>query len=109
MSEGWDGNISESLTQALRSGFERLLETDLSEAARIGEILLTMQPYDAQLLYQVLQGHQSAGLTKSATRLYAEAQERFWGVHESLPQRLEDFLSTTASLQPRVSVVSTIN
>jgi DNA-binding SARP family transcriptional activator/tetratricopeptide (TPR) repeat protein len=107
MSEGWDGNISESLTQALRSGFERLLETDLSEAARIGEILLTMQPYDAELLYQVLQGHQRAGLTKSAMRLYAEALERFWGVHESLPQRLEDFLNT--KLEPRVLTASPIN
>ncbi len=109
MSEGWDGNISESLTQALRSSFERLLETDLTEAARIGEILLTMQPYDAELLYQVLQAYQAGGFGKSATRLYMQAQERFWGVHENLPQHLEDFLNTTATLQPRVSAVSTIN
>jgi tetratricopeptide (TPR) repeat protein len=107
MSEGWDGNVGESLTQALRSGFERLLEHDFVEAARVGEILLTMQPYDADLLLQVLQAHHSAGLIKSATRLYTEAQERFWGVHETLPKRLEDFLNT--KLEPRVLTASPIN
>jgi DNA-binding SARP family transcriptional activator/tetratricopeptide (TPR) repeat protein len=101
MSEGWDGNVGESLMQALRSSFERLLENDFTEAARVGEILLTMQPYDSDLLLQVLQAHHGAGLTKSATRLYSEAQERFWGVHETLPKRLEDFLN--AKLEPRVA------
>ncbi len=108
MSEGWDGNISEGLTQALRSSFERLLESDLTEAARIGEILLTMQPYDAELLLQVLQAHCKIGLSKSARRLYSQAQERFWGVDETLPKRLEDFLGTAATPEPQVSMLGTI-
>jgi DNA-binding SARP family transcriptional activator len=107
MSEGWDGNISEGLTQALRSSFERLLENDVAEAARVGEILLTMQPYDAELLLQVLQVHCKAGLSKSATRLYSQAQERFWGVHESLPKSLNEFLN--AALEPQKLTASTIH
>jgi DNA-binding SARP family transcriptional activator len=102
VSEGWDGNVSECLVQALRSGFERLLETHLSEAARVGEILLAMEPYDMTLLAQVLQAHQCGGFAKSASRLYKEAQERFWDVGENLPLSLEEFLRQASMLETQV-------
>ncbi len=102
VSEGWDGNVSECLVQALRSSFDSLRETHLNEAARVGEILLAMEPYDMTLLAQVLQAHRSGGLTKSASRIYKEAQKRFWDVGENLPLSLEDFLRQTSILESRV-------
>jgi DNA-binding SARP family transcriptional activator len=102
VSEGWDGNVSECLVQALRSSFDSLLEGNLTEAARVGEILLAMEPYDIQLLAQVLQAHQCAGFAKSAIRIYKEAQERFWGVSENLPLSLEDFLPQASQFETRV-------
>lgn len=98
-SEGWDGNVRESLVQALRCSFERLLGYDLIEAVRVGQILLEMEPYDAGLLRLVLQA-QHEGDAKAASRRYQQAQERFWEVSETLPVKLKDFLG---SVQPELT------
>jgi DNA-binding SARP family transcriptional activator len=94
-SEGWDGNVRECLVQALRSSFERSLETDSSEAARAGRILLEMEPYDADLLRQALIAHHRNGDERALKKTYKNALERFWDVGEALPATVEAFLEST--------------
>jgi DNA-binding SARP family transcriptional activator len=91
-SEGWDGNVRDCLVQALRSRFENLARLDPSEAARISRFLLEMEPYDTEVLAQTLRVLSRNGDTKGAVRAYRDAQERFWGVSETLPPSLEEFL-----------------
>lgn len=90
LSEGWYGGVREALVQALYSK-ARGLQHNPTEAARLGQILMEMEPYDAEFLQLSLQAIQPEN-PKMAARLYKEAQERFAGVGEALPFKLEDFL-----------------
>jgi DNA-binding SARP family transcriptional activator len=96
-SEGWDGNVRESLVQGLRSSFERIADTDTTEAARVGCFLVEMEPYDAELLRASLRVHERSGDRRTANKLYKKAQERFWSVEETLPDTLEEFLRSSVT------------
>ena len=85
--------LSETLTRALKNQLEILIETDLNETARLGQIYLQIEPYDRDALELTLRALKSSSLISQ--KLYAAAQERFLELGEILPKSLEAFLDST--------------
>ncbi len=88
-----DSAVPEALYQALAQKLETLLEADPKEAARLGRILLSADPYDTQALRLTLLAFRNNKNHKSLTRLYDEAKERMSEVGETLPKDWREFLS----------------
>jgi DNA-binding SARP family transcriptional activator len=95
---GWNANVRDGLLLALRSSAEAALQTNPAEAERLGQIWLEMEPYDADALRLTIRAQHAQGKTKAVTRTYQQAQVRLFEVGETLPETMEDFLSTPVSL-----------
>jgi tetratricopeptide (TPR) repeat protein len=90
LSEGWLPGVRDALVQAIRQKIESLAKTDAKQAARLGQILLEMEPYDRDTLELTLRAI-GTNETLSAT-LYRSAKTRFEQIGESLPSSQEAFL-----------------
>ncbi len=90
LSEGWLPGVRDALVQAIRQKIESLAKTDAKQAARLGQILLEMEPYDRDTLELTLRAI-GENETLSGT-LYRSARIRFEQIGESLPNSSEAFL-----------------
>ena len=90
LADGWLPGVRDALVQALQQKIERLAKTDAKQTARIGQILLEMEPYDRDTLELILRAIGEADpLTGS---VYRQARARFEQIGESLPSSSEIFL-----------------
>ena len=65
---GWYAGVTDALSLRLRSSITALMESEPGEAARLGAILLEMEPYDADVLRLAVQTLEAAGNPKAARR-----------------------------------------
>jgi hypothetical protein len=84
--------VSESLYLTLFERAKGLLETDPKEVARVGKMLLEVDPYNRDYLTLCLGALRANNNHKSLTRLYHESAERFTEVGEQLPESWQKFL-----------------
>ena len=84
--------VRETLHLALRNRAEPLLETDPNEAARVGRLLCTADPYDLESLRLTLRALRAADNHKSLKSTYARARTDLLEIGEVLPERWMDFL-----------------
>jgi DNA-binding SARP family transcriptional activator len=78
------------LVQAIRQKIESLAKTDAKQAARLGQILLEMEPYDRDTLELTLR---AIGTNEALSdNLYRSARVRFEQIGESLPSSSDAFL-----------------
>jgi tetratricopeptide (TPR) repeat protein len=94
--EGWRLGVRDALTLALRSRIEASLQTDGLEAARLGQILCEMEPYDPAALRLAVHALEASGDERAAHRLYLDGRARLLEVGESLPVSLGEFLVVPA-------------
>jgi DNA-binding SARP family transcriptional activator len=90
---GWVSSVRDALALALRSSIELLLEVDPGEAARLGQILCEMEPYDPDALSLAVRALEVSGDDRGARRRYLEGRTRLLEVGESLPASLDAFLA----------------
>jgi tetratricopeptide (TPR) repeat protein len=90
LSEGWLPGVRDALVQATRQKIESLAKTDAKQAAKLGQILLEMEPYDHDTLELTLRAI-GTNDALSAT-LYRQARVRFEQIGETLPNSQEAFL-----------------
>ncbi len=95
---GWNANVRDGLLLALRSSAEAELQSNPAEAERLGQIWLEMEPYDVDALRLTIRAQHVQGKTKAVKRTYQQAQMRLFEVGETLPETMEDFLSTPVPL-----------
>jgi tetratricopeptide (TPR) repeat protein len=95
---GWNANVRDGLLLALRSSAEAALQTNPAEAERLGQIWLEMEPYDVDALRLTIRAQHAQGKVRAVTRAYQQAQVRLFEVGETLPETMEDFLSTPVPL-----------
>ncbi|WP_184029036.1 AAA family ATPase [Deinococcus budaensis] len=93
LGEGWHPQAREALTLALRAGVERRAGTDAREAARLGAILLEMEPYDPAALRLTLEALRGSGQPRAATALYARQRTEWAEIGLTLPPTPEAFLT----------------
>lgn len=91
-------NLRNRLVSAVQSQLEILIETDTLETARLGQIVLEMEPYDRDALELTLRALKQAG--QSTQTVYQNAKERFVELGEKLPNSSDAFLAL--SLQSRL-------
>ena len=84
----------ETLHLALRSRAESLLETDPTEAARVGRLLVTADVYDLEALRLTLKALRALQNHKTLARVYTQSCKQFLEIGEVLPERWQDFLET---------------
>lgn len=87
-----DEAVRGALYQALAGRVRSLLEADPHEAVRLGRILLSAEPYDAEVLALTLRALRQQGNRRGLSRLYQQARERMAEVGEALPQNWQAFL-----------------
>ncbi|WP_146009405.1 AAA family ATPase [Deinococcus planocerae] len=97
LGEGWVPQAREALTLALRAGVERLSVTDAREGARLGLILLEMEPYDPEALRLTLEALRGSGQPRVAAALYTRQREGWAEISLALPPTPEEFLSARVS------------
>jgi tetratricopeptide (TPR) repeat protein len=90
--EGRDENVREALHQALEARARMFLETDPQEAARLGRILLSAEPYDLGALEITCRALKASKNNRGALRLYTDSRVRLLEVGETLPEHWEEFL-----------------
>jgi hypothetical protein len=73
---GWYAGVTDALSLRLRSSITALLESDPVEAARLGAILVEMEPYDADALRLAVQTLEAAGNPKAARRTLEAGRAR---------------------------------
>jgi hypothetical protein len=86
-------SVLEVLTLALHAKAKMLLESDPKEAARVGRILLEIDPYDLKALRLVCQALRNLENHRSLVRTYSDARNKLLEVGELLPERWQEFLS----------------
>lgn len=87
-----DEAVRGALYQALAGRVRSLLEADPHEAVRLGRILLSAEPYEAEVLALTLRALRQQGNRRGLSRLYQQARERMAEVGEALPQDWQAFL-----------------
>lgn len=92
LSAGWLSGVRDALALALRSKIEALLETDVFEAARLGQVLCEMEPYDPAALHLAVRALEASGDQRAARQLYLDGRVRLLEVGEALPGSLNEFL-----------------
>ena len=92
LSEGWHPGVRDALTLALRAKAEALLEVNPGEAARLGALLVEMEPYDLEALRLTVSGFERAGKRGAARSAYREGYQRLADIGEVLPETLEELL-----------------
>ncbi len=93
MTLGWRPGVRDALTLALRTKAKTLLENHPKEAARLGSILVEMEPFDAQALHLAVRSQVRAGNLNAARSTYLEGRSRLLEIGQLLPKMMEDFLS----------------
>jgi DNA-binding SARP family transcriptional activator len=88
LGEGWRPGVREALTLALRARVESLRETDPAEAARLGLILLEMEPYDVDALELTVHALELSGDARLAQRVFVEGRQRLQAVGADVPETL---------------------
>lgn len=97
LTEGWHPGVRDAMTLALQTKIETLLASDPSEAARLGSILLQMEPFDAKVLRLVVDGFERAGDPRNAHHVYRDGCARLLEVGEVLPEGMDRFLRLQAA------------
>jgi tetratricopeptide (TPR) repeat protein len=85
-------SVLEVLTLALHAKAKTLLESDPSEAARVGRILLEADPYDLSALRLLCEALRALKNHRSLVRTYSEARNKLLEVGERLPESWQAFL-----------------
>jgi tetratricopeptide (TPR) repeat protein len=93
-----DSTVSDALHHALSGRIEDLLETDPSEAARVGRLLVNAEPYELESWRLTLKAVRQSSTVQSVEKLYHEGCKRMAEVGEVLPASWEVFLSQSASV-----------
>jgi DNA-binding SARP family transcriptional activator len=83
--------LRDMVVNRLRLQLEILVETNAPETARLGQILLEMEPYDRDALELTLRAMKRIG--QSSQALYQNAKERFLELGETLPPSSDRFLA----------------
>ena len=86
--------VRETLHLALQNHAEKLLETDPTEAARVGRLLCDADAYDLQALRLTISALRAAKNHKTLSRVYNQSREGLLEIGEVLPMRWQDFLET---------------
>jgi tetratricopeptide (TPR) repeat protein len=97
LSEGFHGGVREALTLALRGKLEELIQTNPREAARLGAILLEMEPYDADMLRLCVEALERSGEARVARRTFLEGRARLTEIGENVPELASEFLTGRAT------------
>ena len=97
LEDNWLLGVRNALTIGLQTSVESLLETNPNEAARLGLILLEMEPYNAKVLRLTLNCLERSGHLKRARSVYAEGCSRLLEVGELLPETMDGFLTPQLS------------
>jgi tetratricopeptide (TPR) repeat protein len=84
--------LRETLHLALRNRAESLLETDPTEAVRVGRLLCSADPYDLKSLRLTLQALRTSDNHKNLKSTYARARTNLLEIGEVLPERWVEFL-----------------
>ena len=90
LADGWVLGVRDALIQALQQKIESLAKTDAKQTARIGQILLEMEPYDRDTLELILRAMGEADPLRG--NVYRQAQRCFEQIGETLPASSEAFL-----------------
>jgi tetratricopeptide (TPR) repeat protein len=93
-------SVLEVLTLALHAKAKTLLESDPSEAVRVGRILLEGDPYDLPALRVVCEALRALKNHRSLVRTYSEARDKLLEVGERLPESWQAFLQDPAAESP---------
>jgi tetratricopeptide (TPR) repeat protein len=92
--QGANPAVLEVLSLALIAKIGGLLESDPSESARLGRILLTMEPYDLTALRLTCEALRKLNNHRSLARVYSAARAQLLEVGEVLPERWQGFLAS---------------
>jgi hypothetical protein len=87
-------DLRNKMVGIVQSQLEILIETDALETARLGQILLEMEPYDRDALELTLRALKQSG--QSTQVVYQNAKERFLELGETLPASSDGFLAVLA-------------
>jgi DNA-binding SARP family transcriptional activator len=82
--------LRDRLIHSLRLQLEILIETNALETARLGQILLEMEPYDRDALELTLRALKQSG--QSTQIVYQNAKQQFLELGETLPSSSDAFL-----------------
>jgi DNA-binding SARP family transcriptional activator len=91
---GGGETVRETLHLALRNRAVSLLESDPTEAVRVGRLLCSADPYDLESLCLTLRALRASDNHKSLKNTYARARTVLLEIGEVLPERWTDFLET---------------
>ena len=86
--------VQETLHLALQTHGEKLLETDPTEAARVGRLLISADAYDLEALRLTVKALRALQNHKTLARVYTQSCKQFLEIGEVLPMRWQDFLET---------------
>ncbi len=95
LGDGWRAGVREALVLELQSCLTALMSTNAAEAARLGAILVEMEPYDADALRSAVRALEASGDGRTARRTYTEGRTRLQEIGEQLPETLELFASAS--------------
>lgn len=91
LGDGWRAGVREALVLELHSSIEALILIDALGAARLGAILIEMEPYDMDALRLTVRALEAAGDLRGARRVFAEGRTRLQEIGEIVSASLEDF------------------
>ena len=97
LGEGWRAGVREALTLGLQAAAETQLKPDPREAARLGAILIELEPYDQRALHLGVRALAHTGDLPAARRLFLAARSRLEEVGEALPATLEAFFTAQST------------
>ncbi len=97
LEDNWLLGVRNALTIGLQTSIESQLESNPNEAARLGLILLEMEPYNAKVLRLTLRCLERSGHLNQARSVYAQGCSRFLEVGELLPETMDGFLTPQLS------------
>jgi DNA-binding SARP family transcriptional activator len=86
LGDDWPSSARDVLHFALRKRALELLPEHPAETARLGCILLEVDPYDAEVLRWTMQAFRDSGNNGEANRLLATAKQHFAELGEPLPK-----------------------
>lgn len=91
LGDGWRAGVREALLLELHSSIETLMLSDVPEAARLGAILIDMEPYDSSALHLAVRALEAAGDLRGAGRVFADGRTRLQDIGEVVSASLEIF------------------
>jgi tetratricopeptide (TPR) repeat protein len=88
-----DEGVASALYHALKLKTGELLASDLPEAARLGQLLLRADPYDAEVLRLAIMALHASGQRQALEKLYQQGCRQLAEVGEALPESWTSFLA----------------